>query len=205
MTRVDMQVRLQNFFQNSSYYQNFDLNNSIQDGMDEVAATTGCVMASATIPFIANKTYYDLLTLLPNYLGVVAIFNSTINRWLFVSSIRKFNQVRIDWDTAYGTPYYFSPISHRYIAIFRKPSTPTYGNMYIFYVASAPLLFDGTPIPIPEDHIQALESYNILDLWEQNQEFGKCSEYFEEYTQNLEILRVYMKNKRNPDRMMSLR
>lgn len=205
MTRVDIQVRLQNFFQNPQYYQTIDMNDSIQDGMDEIAAATGCIFQSATLPFTANTTYYDLLTLLPNYLGVVAIYNAVINRWLLVTSILKINQVRIDWETAAGTPYYFVPVSHRYIAIYKKPIVPDYGNMYIFYVASAPLLTDSTPIPIPDDHIQALESYNIQDLWEQNQEWTKASNYFDTYRKNIETLRVYMQNKRNPGRMISLR
>ena len=205
MTRVDMSVRLQNFFQNPTYYTSIDMNDSIQDGLDEVVAFSGCIFRSVVLPFQANLTYYDLVKLFPDYIGLVAIFNSVIRRWLSPTSLRKLNQARIDWETALGTPYYFVPISHRYISIYKKPGTPNYGNAYIFYVAAAPLLGDGTSIPIPEDHLSALESYSIQDLWEQNQEFNKSSEYFETYVNNLETLRVYMQNKRNPERMMSLR
>ncbi len=205
MNRVQLGTRLQNFFQNPNYYQSIDLNDSIQDGLDEVVAFTGCVFKSATIPFTQNTTYYNMLSLIPDYVGVVAIFNAVIRRWMTPSSLRKFNQVRIDWETVGGTPFYFSPVSHRYLAIFRKPLVPSYGNMYVFYTASAPVLTDDTLIPIPEDHITALESYSIQDLWEQNQEFSKASNYLETYSKNLETLRVYMQNRRNADRQMNLR
>lgn len=205
MTRVDLQVRLQNHFNNPTYYDTQALNDSIQDGMDEVAAFTGCIYASATLPFTQNVSYYDMLTLLPNYVGVYAIFNNTIKRWLIPTSVKQLDQVRIDWESAYGTPYYFVPINHRYVAIYKKPSNIGYGNMFIYYMASAPLLNDGTVIPIPEDHITALESYNIRDLWEQQQEFGKASDYMDTYITNIETLRVYMRNRRNSDRQMSLR
>lgn len=205
MTRVDLQTRLQNHFNNPNYYDVQSLNDSIQDGMDEVAAFTGCIYASASLPFTINVSYYDMLTLLPNYIGVVAIFNAVINRWLIPTSEKHLDQVRIDWESAYGTPYYFYPKNHRYVAIYKKPANVGYGNMYVYYMASAPLLNDSTPIPIPDDHITALESYCIRDLWEQQQEFGKASDYTEVYGKNLETLRVYMRNRRNSDRQMSLR
>ena len=205
MTRVDLQVRLQNFFQNTPYYPTVDLNNSIQDGMDEVAAFTGCIYKSAVVPFIAGKSYYDMLTLLPDYIGVIAIFNNTIKRWLISTSVRKLDQVRIDWETSLGTPYYFCPINHRYVVIWMKPGAINYGDMFVFYRAAAPALTDLLPIPIPDDHIQALESYCIKDLWEMNQEFGKAGEYMDVYDKNIETLRVYMESLRNPGRTVSLR
>lgn len=205
MTRVDLQTRLQNHFQNSQYYDIQAMNDSIQDGMDEVAAFTGCIYASATLPFVKDRTYYDMLTLLPNYIGAVAIFNNVIKRWLIPTSEKQLDQDRIDWESAYGTPYYFNVKNHRYIAIYKKPIADSYGDMFVFYIASAPLLNDGTLIPIPEDHITALESYCIQDLWAQQQEFTKASTYTQTYASNLETLRVYMRNRRNSDRTMSLR
>lgn len=204
-TRVDQQTRIQNFFNNPAYYDVQSLNDSIQDGVDEICAFTGCVFRSAVLPFTQYTTYYDMLSLLPDYVGIVAMWNNTIHRWMFPQSLRKFNQVRIDWDNAYGTPYYFSVVNHRYVAIYMKPSVPDYGNMIIFYRASAPPLGDTTQIPIPEDHITCLDSYNITDLWEQSQEFSKAEDYLKNYISDLERLRTVIKNKRNPDRMMSLR
>jgi hypothetical protein len=204
MNRVQLQTRLQNHFQNSVYYSGANLNDSIQDGLDEVCAFSGCLFKSATLPFVNNLTYYDLLTLLPDYIGVVAMFNAVTRRFLFPKTRRKFNQVRIDWETAGGTPWYFSPVSHRYVAIYKKPLVPNYGNFYIFYRASAPTLNDSTAIPIPDDHITCLESYCKADLWEQNQEFSKGGTELNTYIASLEQLRVYM-GKKDPDRMVSLR
>lgn len=205
LTRLGLQTRLQNHFQNTQYYQGNDWNDSIQDGLDEVCAFSGCLLNSGIIPFTPYTTYYDMLTLFPDYIGVYAIFNTTINRWMFSSSIRKFYQVRIDWETAAGVPYYFSPISHRFVSIFKKPIVEGYGNMIVYYRSSAPTLNDGTIIPLPDDQIFALESYCIQDLWEQNQEFGKAAEYFDTYVKNLEALRIVMQNQRNGGRVVSLR
>lgn len=205
MTRVDLTARLQNYLPNTTYYQPIDFNDSIQDGLSEVAALTGCVYNTATIPFTANRTYYDFLTLLPDYIGVVAIFNSVIRRWLFPTSLTKLNQARWDWEVAGGTPYWFVPINHRYVAIYMKPLTVGYGNMYVFYRAAAPTLTDTTLLPVPADHIQALEGYVLTDLWEQNQEFSKASEYIQSsYLPDIEKLRVYIQSKRDTDRQIRL-
>src|SRR5437868_1305587 len=130
MTRVDLQSRLRNFFQNDTYYQGIDFNDSIQDGVDEVVAFSGCRYLSATLAFTANRSYYDLKTLLPDFLGIYAIFNATIRRWMTPISLRKLDQFRIDWETSLGTPYYFCPINFRYMAIYKKPGTVNYGSMY---------------------------------------------------------------------------
>jgi hypothetical protein len=204
-TRLTVEANLAAKFNNPNYYQTVDFTDSIQDGVDEIAAFTGCIYKSAVLPFTQYTTYYDLLTLLPDYIGVVAMFNSVINRWMYWTSLKKFNQCRIDWDTVYGTPFYWTPINHRYVAIFMKPSVTNYGNLYVFYRAAAPLLTDVTPVPIPDEHMIALENYCETDLWEQAQEFTKAETKFNEYKASLEKLRVLMRNQRNRDRTMSLR
>jgi len=205
MTRLDLTAKLQNQFGNSVYFDQQAINDSIQDGLDEACAFTGCIYKSAVIPFQAGTTYYDMLELLPDYIGLVAMWNNTIRRWMFPTSVRKLNQQRLDWDSCYGTPQFFCPISHRWVAIWMKPSVSTYGNMIVFYRAAAPPLDDLTPIPVPDDHIKVIESYSITDLWEQAQEWGKAINKFKGYAQTLEALRVLMRNKRNSDRQMGLK
>ncbi len=204
-TRRDLQERLQNQFSNSIYYDQQAVMDSLQDGVDEVCAFTGCIYKSAEIDFTQYTTYYDLLTLLPDYIGIVAMWNNTIRRWMWPTSLRKLNQTRLDWDCQFGTPYYFCPISHRYVAIWLKPGAANYGKMIVFYRAAAPPLTDQEQIPIPDEHQTALEFYSVTDLWEQAQEWGKAAEGLQDYIKNLENLRVLMRNKRFVDRIPGLK
>lgn len=205
MNRVQLQARLQNYFQNSTYYDPPTMNDVIQDGIDEVFAATGVGYNSAVIPFQANLTYYDMKEICPDYLGVYAIFNRTMNRWMIPTSLRKLDNVRIDWEASSGTPQYFVPVSYRYVAIWMRPSVPNYGNMYMLYRSSAPTLYDDTEIPIPDDHITTLEQFSIQEMWEMQQEFTKANLMMPQYEDNLEQLRVYIRNKRDPDRGKSLK
>jgi hypothetical protein len=198
MTRDEVKIRLQRHFENNTYYAQTDFNASIQDGYDEVAAITGVVMKATTLPFTPGLTYYDMLTLIPDFIGVVAIFNAVTKRWLAPTSINKFNQDRPDWECAGGTPFFFAPISHRYIAIYKKPLS-TYGDMYVFYRAAAPTLAGGDSILIPDDYIDAIEDYVKTDLWEQQQEWTKGTVHFDTYLEMANELFQWVHSKRNPN------
>lgn len=204
MTRDELQVRLQNYFENNTYFSNTDFVASIQDGYDEAVASTGIIIKATTLAFQKDLSYYDLRTLIPDYLGVIAIFNSLTKRWLLPTSINKLDRHRYDWEICYGTPEYFSAISFRYMALFRKPHVVGYGNMYIYYAATAPTLSSSDTILIPDDYLTTLEDYCITDLQEQQQEWNKAGRHFESYVSNLEELRVWCKNRRMSDRVPSL-
>lgn len=206
MTRTELEQRIRAFFENDNYYSTSDVLNSMQDGYDEVVAFSGCILKSVAIPFEANKTYYDLITLIPDYVGVFAIFNQGIKRWMQSSSLRKFNLDRPDWETALGVPYHFSVISHRWMAIYKKPGSADYGNMDIFYVASAPALsLDSSVIQIPDDQVTALSEYIETDLWEQNQEWTKAGNHLASYVNKLQGLTQWSKNMRMADRIPGLK
>lgn len=205
MTRHDLEHRIRNHFENDTYYSSDDVVNSIQDGYDETVVYTGLILKATTIPFTSLLSYYDMITLIPDFMAVVAIFNSVTRKWMIPTSLRKLDQVRPDWETAYGTPMYFAPVSHRYVAIFMKPLAVGYGDMYIFYKATAPQAADTDTILIPEDYNHCLIDYVISDLWEQNQEWGKAGVHLQAYQESLEDLRLWMKSQRLPDRLPGLR
>ena len=205
MLQSDLVTRLVNWFENPTYYTSVDFNDSIQDGYDETCAFSGCILKAASTPFVNNLSYYDMISLFPDYIGVVAIFNATTKRWMWPTSIKKVEAVRIDWDTAPGTPFYFIPVSHRYLAIYKKPNTNSYGNMFVYYRAAADTLSSGSTIQIPDDHALALQDYVITDLFEQAQEWQKAQTHFAAYIATLELLRTWVQNKRMPDRQISLK
>ena len=205
MLQSDLTSRLANWFENPDYYKSIDLSDSVQDGYDEVCAFSGCILKAASTPIVNNLSYYDMISLFPDYIGVIAIFNATTKRWLTPTSIKKVEQSRTDWDTAPGTPFYFIPISHRYVALYKKPNADSYGNMYVYYRAAASTLAPSDTIQIPDDFALVLQDYSITDLFEQAQEWEKAQIHFKSYAETLEQLRIFVHNKRMPDRPMNLK
>lgn len=203
MTKAELAQDLGLQFSNSTYYDAQAVSDSIQDGADEVCAFSGCLLKSAAVPFSQYQTYYDMISLIPDFIGVISIWSTSTKRWLSPTSHRKLSESRSDWDCQYGVPNSFCQISHRWVAISAKPATANYGSMLIFYRAAAPQLSVNSVLPNSAE--SAIENYCITDLWEQAQEWGKASQASSEYLTDLEQLRVLVQNKRNSDRLFSLK
>lgn len=205
MTRGELVTRLRNYFENNVYFSTDDFLVSLQDAYDEAAAFSGCILKATNIPYEQDLSYYDMIDKIPDFVGVFAIFNSVTKRWMTPVSMIKLDRHRVDWETAYGTPEYFSVVSHRFLAIYRKPSTADYGDMFVYYVAAAPTLAsDADVIQIPDDLAAVLEDYSVTDLQEQQQEWAKASEYLKIYSASLTDLRNWANQQRLPARMPSL-
>lgn len=205
MTRAELRTRLKLYHENTTYYTDTDFNNSIQDGYDEVAAFSGCILKATTTPFVKDLTYYDMRALIPDYIGVISLFNPLTKWWLQPSSIEKWEQEDDNWECLYGTPDEFTPVSHRYVAITRKPSALAYGDMWVFYIASAPTLGDSdTLVGIPDEYMP-VEDYVITDLYEMQQEWTKAIGQFKSYVENGDTFTKWMQNNRSVDRIKGLK
>lgn len=204
MTKADLIKRIQLQLNNDVYYTATDLNDSIQDCLDEIVAFSGLRLLAASIPFVNNLTYYDLQTLLPNFLAIYAVYNRVTKRWMYPNSIRRFDNDRLDWETAPGTPYFFSPISYRYMAIYKKPVVDTYGDMWIFYIGTADILDNEVSLLPNTIRAELLDSAVFTDLYEQNQEWTKAQNFFTNYQEGLLELRNWIQTGRIPDRILHL-
>lgn len=205
MTRDELAARInRNLNSSGVFYTPDDINDSIQDGYDEVTAFCGTIEKAVSLPFIANLTYYDFATLISDFVGVVAIWNTTTKRWLFPISERKLDQERDNWEIATGTPEYFYPVNYRYVAIYKKPSAAGYGNMYVFYRAAAPTLSGNTTPLLPVEFVDILENYTTADMLEQQREWVKATEEQKEYIQTLQLLKTHVMQHRIPARVHTL-
>lgn len=206
ITRGDLKTRLINFFENSTYYQSEpDLNNSVQDGYDELVSYAGLRPTKGNLPILNGKTYYDMKTIFPDLVGVIAVFNPTISAWLTPTSIRKLERYGQAWETVTGSPYFFSVISWRYMAIHPKPVVDGYADMIVYYMAQAPLLTgDDTVLDTTDEGVSTIEKYVRTDLLEMGQEWTKAGNQFISYIEDLEQYRVKM-NRRAIDRIPMLR
>lgn len=202
MTRAEIAGRVQaDLNDNAVFFEPADLEFSLQDGYDEIAAVTGLIEKATTLNLSASTTYYDLRTLIPDFIGVIAIWNTVTKRYLIPVSLLWLEKTRPDWEVCLGAAEYFWPINFRYIAIFRQRADPC----YIFYRASAPALASDTELFLPAEHIRVLQDYSTADLLETQREFKTASPYFNNYIEGIEKLRRYVQNKLNIGRLGGLR
>ncbi len=189
------------------YYSVEDINNSLQDGYDEVAAESGCIEKGVAINFETNKVYYDLRELIPDFISLVGIWNRRVKRWMIPVSDRELDKLRENWETAHGEPYLFWPINYRYIAIFPAISgagDASINKMYIMYKAAADQLIDTTEPQIPinvQDDI--LTHYGSMDMFEQAEEWTKAQKHLGHYMDKIEELDSIIR-KRDVERLSRL-
>jgi len=203
MTRDEIKERVKENLYDSGMV-NFDsesLDDSIQDGYDEIALLSGCVEKIATLGLVGNLTYYKVTDYVTNYFRPIAIWNNQTNRWLEPLSYKEIGELHGRWETVNGSVIAFTPIGFEYIAIFRKPAT-TSGTLLLFYKATADTLAGGTTPTIPSSDVNILEDYATADSLDQILEYEKSIRYFTDYqTKIKEIIRKL--NSRNmSDRIM---
>lgn len=209
MTRDDLVIRVRenlNAPEGASFYSSGDLNDSIQDGYDDVAAFTGCITKiSGNINWGNNQPYYDLRSIISDFFAVVAVFNNNTNQFLLpVSSRKVFQRWKENWELWAGQSQYFTPISPTQIAVAPRLATGS-GNFYVIYKATANTLASNTtPTILP--HFQVLlENYSTADLLEQKQEFKKAGQFWEDYFKEVRNYKDAMADLAKPDRERYLR
>lgn len=204
MTRDQLKDSLKVTLANNKYFSDEDFNASIQDGSDEVSVYTGCILKAVRLPFVNNLSYYDFVSLIPDFYALFAIYSIPIKRWLVPDTVARFDTDTPDWDTRVGTPEFFAVINYRYTAIYKKPTIDNYGDMYVFYKARVGTLVGIDQLPVADQFSDTIESYVISDLWEQNQEWSKAQVHFTTYMNNVAALEKYL-NSRQPERIPFLK
>jgi len=205
MTRDDIAARVRFNLDDSgiTFYSADDINDSIQDGYNEVVALSRTIEATQTISFTSNLTYYKFGTIISDYIHVVAIFNNNTNTWLDYISLKLLQEGNARWETTEGQPKFFTVFEDRYIALYPKQSTAS-GNMLVLYKGTANTLLAATEPTIPDSHQIILEQYSTGDLLEQAEEFKKAQEWQDEYFKQTKELMQQMFERNNTDRIARL-
>jgi hypothetical protein len=174
-----------------------DINESIQDGYDEILMASGCYQQVVSqIPFQGNQIYYDL-TLLGTAPQTIhrpsKMFNYMTNRWIDFYDTRYFTMQRQDFEVTVGTTWWASMINFQYLCTYPHNGVIQEGagtqNFDLFVrIGQDPLLSDNQVIQIPDPHEKCLQAYCLADLLEQQQEFSKASVFWEEYEDYLQNL-----------------
>ena len=193
MTRAQLRANVRSNLYDAgvTFYDDDAINQSLQDGYNEVAAKCRCITKSAAVQQLANQPYYDFLNVsgVTDYLGTVAIYNADTLFWLRDDvSIRDFDRIRRDWETWTGEPQFWAPHSQQYIAVCPVLAAVITGvNLFtLWYWAQAPSFAaqespDSTAPLIATDMQPLLEWYATGDLLEDAQEVTKAQDWWQRF------------------------
>lgn len=177
-----------------TFYSADDMSESLQDGYDDVAFQTHCILKKVSKNF-STSPYVDMTELIEDFMMVMAIFNNNTNRWLFDNfTVRDFDKIRNDWEIWSGTPIFWAFHNFEIVVILPYYSTIPSAQMDIYYAAQAPTIQADTESPlIATDFQDLLEHYVTADLLEQAEEYTKANEYWQLYVDRLPDYRSRVK------------
>lgn len=186
MTRIQIRALVRANLSDAgvTFFDDAAINDSLQDGYNEVAAKCRCIQKSAVVNQVANSPYYDFITLgISDYLGTIAIFNPSTNFWLRDDiSLRDFDRLRRDWEKWSGQPQFWAPHSLKYIAVAPNLAATNGEQFTLWYWATAPVMTSDSDVPlIATDMQNILEEYATADLLEDASEVTKASVYWSDY------------------------
>ncbi|HWY36414.1 MAG TPA: hypothetical protein VNX68_17350 [Nitrosopumilaceae archaeon] len=190
MNRGQIKTRIsKNLADAGVFFSDNALNDSLQDAYNEVASRARCIIKSATLAQLANRPYYDFISLgVTDYLATIGVFNNETQFWLRDDiSLRDFDRLRRNWELWTGSPQFWAPHSLRYIAVAPNNAVVTTQTFTLWYWATAPTFTLDTNTPlIATDKQNLLENYACMDLLGDAKEYTKASIYLAQYEEDLE-------------------
>lgn len=157
-----------------TFYTDAEINDSIQDCYNEIAAKCRCFpKKSSGFTHLIETNYYDFRGLgITDFMGTIAIFNNNTNFYLRDDiSLRDLDKIRRDWELWKGEPQFWVPHSLKYTVLVPQITTDLGrgitlpGNFDLYYWASAPTLgSDGASTLIADDADSIFEVWCLWDL-----------------------------------------
>lgn len=223
MTRDDIATRIRFNLNDAgiTFYSANDVNNSIQDGYDEVVAIAQPIELLSVLNWTGELVYYNFSNLISRYLRPIAIFDNRSNRWLENKGLPFLQSQRIDFESVSGPPFWYHVLDFNY-TVFNPRYQDTSGTFDVLFKAAANTLI-GSDVPsLPNSLVRILELYGTADLLEQNEEYEKAERYWYGssklsrqfpdlnppllgYFDYLEKLKQEVRDREQPDRYHTLR
>lgn len=184
-----IQANLRDF--NAVFYTPRDLQDSIQDAYDDIAAQCHCLIKKVTLNWEPLLVYYDFHGdfYVADYLATLAIYDNVSKHWLRDDvTLIDFDAMRDNWECWHGTPQWWVASNFRKTAIAPQYSALV-GTFDLFYSATAPTVLDNDVPRIAADRDKLFIDYCTADLLEQAEEFTKASIFWTEYLKGIEDYR----------------
>jgi hypothetical protein len=187
------------------HYTAGDIDTAAQEGYEDIAALTQCIIQRFQIPWIPNLSYYDFRSLgVTDLLMPIAIYNELTKTWLRDDrSLRHFDMMRQDWELAKGTPEYWCPVNFKYTAIFPKyNSNDAINTFFLYYATTAPTIVDAETPLIATDFQNLIIHYITGTMLEDDEEFVKAEPFWQLYYAGIEKYTERVKNISRADLLM---
>lgn len=187
LSQIITNVRIRHESESSIRWLNADIQESINDGLDDLSEVTRFYERHVSVPMSSRRTYYDLRGFLPETaLGVTSIWSSVQEDWLEPRTARELGS---RWEQAEGSPQHFFTRGIYWFAIWPRPAITT-GYLRVYFAGQAPHFTypQAVLMDLLDDMVPALEEYALYDLAAQDGETDRALFHFVDYSRRSDIL-----------------
>lgn len=204
MNRTDVRTRvMEEMEDNDTFISSTNLNDSIQDGYDDLVVGAEMIEKQASIAAVSGQLYYDLSALISDYYSVTGIYSTNMGRWLESTDRETMRDRKIDWELMTGGAQWYMVVDNKRVAII--PYQPTASDTYLVnYNAAAPTLDDTTGMVIPVENQRVMDHYTLAEMQEQAREFEKAKSNWAEYERHRKLIVFKMSQRASTDRRYEL-
>lgn len=189
----------------AAFWTDADIAAALQEGYAEMADATGFYERYANINLLANRTYYDLTSVLPDiFLGPRRIWNTTTNYWLKPTDTRQLDAQYRQWELVNGQPTEYFMRGNMWLGIFPRPASNA-GILRFYYEAVPPALESTEEPAFPQEFHPGVVEYALTDLHMQEREPDKALGHWKQYEDIEEGLRLFADRRQSIDRITRLR
>ena len=199
MTFAELQsaVRLQLKDSGTTFFTDQDIKDALNEGYAELADATEFYERQANLPLLAGRGYFDLTSVLPDtFLSCRHVYNTTTSQWLietdaFQMDMESYGQ----WEIVTGEAQKYILRGHWWLGIWPHEETDT-SNLRIYYtsIPAAMELSTDEPAILREFH-PGLVHFACSDLHSQQRETAKAVEYWKEYKEIEERLKLFVEGR----------
>ena len=184
------------------YWTEADVEESLNDGYQELADATEWYERHVTMDLLSHRTYYDMRYVAEDtWLGPRRCFNNQTSRWLDPSNVNDFDSERVKWEDNGGEPQRFFMRGSWWFGVWPQPDADS-GTLRLYYSGTPPTLTaDADTIEIPLEFQEGVIEYAVYDLLAQEAETAKALSHWNAYKVFETALKAWVGGRLSPDRV----
>jgi hypothetical protein len=189
----------------TAFYTDTDIQDSLNEGLAEMADATEYYERHANIVLQADRVYYDLSTLLPDtFLSPRRIWNATANWWLKPTAVRDLDNKLALWESTNGQPNEYVMRGNWWLGVFPKSATDQQGLRVVYTAIPSSMSDDSDEPGFPREFHYGLVEYALFDCFIQQRETQKAMAYWQSYKTYEAALAQWVDKRQSLDRVSVL-
>lgn len=164
---------------------------SINDGIQTLAAATGCFVSTFLLPLVANQQFYEIATVGDYHGYPLQVRDLHTGGKLDQTDLLRLASDDPWWQKTTGDPISYMLVSLDWVAIYRKPAST--GRILEFTSVFIPDEYgeSGEPTKVRQSYQRAAVYYAVSEFYASRGDANRAVEYFSKFLETAELMTLH--------------